>query len=393
MPGEPIGEGITVDRLIRDPYPILAELRTRSPVAWVPVLSCWLVTAYDAAVEVMRDAESFTVDHPGFSTQKVIGPSMLSLDGAAHRLHRDPFGTPFRLHAVGRDVKPWIESRVDQLLGLVEPEGSADLRQTLARPLAVETMAHVLELDGIGSTELVVWYEAIVGAVESLTTGGDDTEAGRIAFSELSAAVKSSVASSRMLRAVVSSGDLTLDEIASNVAVLLFGGIVTGDGTNSMVIQHILGIDGLLDEVREDRDLVGALVDESLRLEPAAAAVDRFATRDISLHGSAISKGDLVRVSLTAANRDPAVFGFPDVFDVHHRPTPSRHLTFARGPHACLGAHLARAEAVAVVEGIARRLDGPNLVRDEMVAPKGLVFRGLDRVPVEWSTPKTPRAD
>jgi cytochrome P450 len=204
--------------------------------------------------------------------------------------------------------------------------------------------------------------------------------------------VKSSIASSRLLRAVESSGELTPDEIASNVAVLLFGGIVTGDGANSMVIQHLLGTEDLLDEIAEDPDRVGALVDESLRLEPAAAAVDRFAARDVSLHGSAISKGDLVRVSLTAANRDPAVFSSPDVLDIH-RENRARHLTFARGPHACLGAHLARAESVAVVEGILRRLDDPSLVRDETVAPEGLVFRGLERVPVEWSTPISPDAD
>jgi len=379
-----IGETVTVERLSRDPYRILARLRAESPVAWVPELSCWLVTGYDAAVEVMRDAGSFTVDHPGFSTQQVIGPSMLSLDGAAHRLHRDPFSAPFRLQAIGESVSPWIEGKVTQLISAVEPDGSADLRQTLARPLAVETMAHVLGLDGIEATELVGWYEAIVGAVDSVTVGEGDTAAGRAAFAELSVAVRSSSTTSPLLAAVSNDGDLTLDELASNVAVLLFGGIVTGDGTNSMVIQHLLATDGLLTRARDEPRLVPAVVDESLRLEPAAAAVDRFATRDFEMYGASIHEGDLVRVSLTAANRDPAVFPSPDVLDIH-RENRARHLTFARGPHACLGVHLARAEAMAIVTGLTRGLHDPRLILEQMAAPEGLVFRGLERVPVRWS--------
>ena len=44
----------------------------------------------------MRDAATFTVDDPRFSTAQVIGPSMLSLDGAEHARHRAPFVAPFR---------------------------------------------------------------------------------------------------------------------------------------------------------------------------------------------------------------------------------------------------------------------------------------------------------
>jgi len=193
---------------------------------------------------------------------------------------------------------------------------------------------------------------------------------------------------SPLLSAVRDDGDLGVDEIASNVAVLLFGGIVTGDGTNSTVIQHLLATDGLFEEIVDNLELIPAFVEESLRVEPAAAAVDRYATRDADLGGSAIEEGDLVRVSLTAANRDPSVFASPDVIDIH-RENLSRHLTFARGPHACLGAHMARAEAVAIVEGIVGGLDRPRLVGEQVVAPQGLVFRGPERVPVRWEIART----
>ena len=60
-------------------------------MAWVPALDAFLVTGWAAAVEVLRDPATFTVDDPRFSTARVVGPSMLSIDGAEHTRHRDPF--------------------------------------------------------------------------------------------------------------------------------------------------------------------------------------------------------------------------------------------------------------------------------------------------------------
>ena len=91
----------------------------------------------------------------------------------------------------------------------------------------------------------------------------------------------------------------------SNAAVLLFGGIETTDGMLANAIWHLLSNPDQLARVRADPSLVAAAVEESLRLEPAAAVVDRYATRDVELAGARIAQGDLVTVSLAGANRDP----------------------------------------------------------------------------------------
>ena len=92
----PLGAALTLAELDADPYEPLARLREHEPVSWVPVLDGWLVTRRDLCIAVMRDAERFTVDDPRFSTAQVVGPSMLSLDGAEHRRHRDPFAAAYR---------------------------------------------------------------------------------------------------------------------------------------------------------------------------------------------------------------------------------------------------------------------------------------------------------
>ena len=83
-----------------DAHALLARLRERAPLAWVPALGGWLVLRRDVALHVMGDAATFTVDDPRFSTGRVVGPSMLTLDGGEHQRHRAPFARPFRLQAV-----------------------------------------------------------------------------------------------------------------------------------------------------------------------------------------------------------------------------------------------------------------------------------------------------
>ena len=116
----PVGAAATLSELERDPHPLLHLLRASEPVSWLPVLDGWLVTRRDLALEVMRDAETFTVDDPRFSTGRVIGPSMLSLDGAEHARHREPFARPFRLDAVRARFTELVGLEVDRLLDAIE---------------------------------------------------------------------------------------------------------------------------------------------------------------------------------------------------------------------------------------------------------------------------------
>jgi cytochrome P450 len=164
---------------------------------------------------------------------------------------------------------------------------------------------------------------------------------------------------------------------------MMFGGIETSEGMTTSLFWHLLSEPGALDAVRADRTLVANAVEESLRLEPAAGRVDRYATDDVELGGARIPRGDLVIVSLTAGNRDPAVYPEPDRFDVH-RENARTHLAFAQGPHACVGLHLARLETQAALDAA---LDAWPALRlaDGSTAPTGVVFRKPRTLNVRWS--------
>jgi cytochrome P450 len=416
----PVGAGVTLAELAGDPHPALRRLRATEPVSWLPALGGWLVSRADLAGQVVRDSRTFTVDDPRFTTARVVGPSMLSLDGAEHRRHRDPFATALRAPRTRARLAAAATAEADRLVaGLAARGTAAELRRGLAGQLAVAVMADMLGLD-VSPAQLLAWYDAIVAEVSALPAGDGPGREGAAAdqrgnpqagagglaagagqpgqrvagsaaaaFAQLSACVQAVLAAGRadhsVLAAVagdVAAGDLTVGEIVSNAAVLLFGGIETTEGMIANAVWYVLRDPDGPAKVRADPDLLEPAVDEALRLEPAAAVIDRYATADVVLGPAAISRGDLVTVSLCGANRDPAVFPDPDRFDLH-RANARQHLAFAVGPHFCIGAQLARLEASAALAAMLR-LPGLRLDPDRPSSPHGLVFRKPPSLHVYW---------
>ncbi|MEU6254482.1 cytochrome P450 [Streptomyces sp. NPDC047043] len=387
VPSFPLGAATTLAELARDPHPRLALLRAHEPVSWLPELDGWLVTRRDLALSVMRDAATFTVDDPRFSTAQVVGPSMLSLDGEAHTRHREPFNAPFRPRQVHEGFASFIEQETDRLITALEPQGSAELRRSLAGPLAVAVVTEALGLVGTSADTVLSWYDSIVRTVSDITAGHETGTDGAAAYAQLRAAVEATIADPGGASLLLSAaGRLAPPEVASNAAVLMFGGIETVEAMVTNALLHLLQRPDQLALVQADFDLLDGAIEESLRLEPGAAVVDRYATRDTVLGPATIRKGDLVTVSLAGANRDPDVFPDPDRFDVR-RANARLQLAFAHGPHHCIAAHLARLETRIALQGLLERLPDLRLDPARPDAPYGLVFRKPPTLHVLWGSP------
>lgn len=425
---------MSIAALDADPHPVLARLRERAPVCWVPELGGWLVTGYRAASGVLSDAAAFTVDDPRFTTARVTGPSMLSTDGAEHARHRAPFAHAFGPAALAEGLAGLVRDEAARLAAELLPRGSAELREEFAGPLASAVMAASLGLTAAGVTAATVlgWYRDIVAAVAALPASGAFPASGAggalervpvASFGALAAALTETAltgaagsrdsgsatvgsatsGSGHASLLAAAGGGLTAEETASNAAVALFGGIETVEGMICNAVACLLaarpasgaGADapgrgiaapGTGADASGGGAEVERCVEESLRLEPAAAVVDRYATRDVTAGGALVRRGDLVRVSIAGANRDPAVFPRPDQFDPG-RPNVRRHLAFARGPHFCIGAHLARLEAVTAVRALRSGLPGLQLDAGYPVQVRGLVFRKPLALHARWQAP------
>lgn len=158
-------------------------------------------------------------------------------------------------------------------------------------------------------------------------------------------------------------------------------GDTTYRGT-SILLAALLCNPDQLEAIRQDRRLIAQAIEEALRWDGPVLVQSRMAKVDTELGGKTIPAGSLLDVVAGAANRDPAVFPAPDKFDIFRKREP--HYSFSRGPHLCVGQHLAKVEMTRAMHAVLDHL--PNLrfdpdkpeaeIRGSMMrAPKHLFVR------------------
>jgi cytochrome P450 len=374
---------VSIAELSEDPHPVWARLRRRGEVVWVPELGGWATLTRAAGARVMRDARTFTVDDPRFSTGRIVGASMLSTDGAEHAAHRRPWADVFKPAPVRDRFTLPLRARIEQLLDRLAAAPTPDLRTGLAAPLATAAMGAAIGLDGLDVRQVLDWYRAMVAGVDTVSRGGDPPGAALRAVAAIRDHVDRTLAGparETVLTAAAVDGAADAGRLAADVAILLFGGVDTAESMTAIAAYQLLTHPEALDQVRADPALLPGAIQESLRLEPAASRVDRYATADAEVAGVRIRAGDLVIVSLSAANRDPGVFPDPDRFDIR-RGNAADHLAFALGPHYCLGVHLTTLQTTLALGMLLERFPGIHAA-GPLPPVTGFIFRKPASVPV-----------
>ena len=154
-------------------------------------------------------------------------------------------------------------------------------------------------------------------------------------------------------------GNLTESEVVETGVGLLQASI------DNTVHQIGLALGTLLEDPARwarlvaDRALIGAAIEEVIRLRPRFGTIFRIAADDLELNGLEVQEGGAVFVSVRAGQRDPRRFDEPDAFRLDRAPSPP--LMFGNGPYSCLGQHLARMEVRALLEAMTERFPGARL--------------------------------
>jgi cytochrome P450 len=140
------------------------------------------------------------------------------------------------------------------------------------------------------------------------------------------------------------------------------------------------------EELVADPALVPAAVEEILRHDfPADVGFLRVAVQDVELPSGRVRTGQGVMPLISSAHRDDAQFTDPDRFDIH-RPMPKGHLAFGKGPHHCIGAHLARIQLQEAFDALVRGVPGLRLAVPAHEVPwqPGMVTHALAALPITW---------
>jgi cytochrome P450 len=161
---------------------------------------------------------------------------------------------------------------------------------------------------------------------------------------------------------------LTELEQVANAVLLVTAGFETTMSLISNAVRTLLLHPDQLALLRSSPALVSGAVDEVLRFEPPALWTSRFTTEPIDVNGTVIPAESNVLFSSVAANRDPARYKDPTLFDITR--ADIRPVTFGGGVHSCIGAQLARVETEVALTALFGR--APSL---RLVEPIGTAFQ------------------
>lgn len=174
-------------------------------------------------------------------------------------------------------------------------------------------------------------------------------------------------------------GDITPAQAPLIVRSLLTAGVDTTVTGIAAIVHAVATHPEQWRRLKEDRSLLRVAFEEAVRLESPVQAFFRTATRDIRVGGVDIARGEKIMMLLGAANRDPRRWEDPDAFDLAR--DPSGHVAFGMGVHQCVGQHIARLEALAMLEALLDRVDSV-----ELTAPPrrhlNNTLRGFESMPV-----------
>jgi cytochrome P450 len=312
------------------------------------------ITSHALVDEVLTTHDVFSSDEIRYSASDVphrdnpVLHSMSAMDPPRHHALRRMVSRAFTPRTVD-DLTPSIEACARDLLDRLTP--ASDFIAEFAHPLPIATLVALLGVSDARRTDFVRWTDVITSFFGQPEARPDFA----VAVAELRDYLRTVPATNGIIAGLRASG-LDADEIVDFAALLLINGHET---TKTLLVNTVLCLaehPAALAELRADAAHISGTIEEVLRLRPPAGGTDRFTTRAGTLDGEPFAAGQRVVVSMAAANRDPAVFPEPNTFDIRRSPNP--HLSFGRGIHFCLGAHLARRQAAVALRAMLDRLPG-----------------------------------
>ena len=373
----------------RDPGSFFAELRQSCPVGRAPAFGgFWLLSRYDDVHDAARRPETFS-SAQGISIPVNPFPPVLCLeqDDPEHAVWRAlmrPWFAPPRIAAMEPAVRQVVTALIDQVVD----DGRCDLARDVANPVPPIVIAKLL---GLPESDWP-WFHGQIDKFLALIAQGD-VEASTAAVTELLGYLMTALDERRsnpradMLSDIaqlkVDGEQIEIGQALSLALLLLIGGHETTMGAMGGLLYRVGTDPTLRDRLIAQPHLVVAAVEEALRLEPSLPGLGRVTTEETSVAGVTIPKGERVMLLYGSANRDPAVFDHPELFDID-RPNNSRHLTFGAGPHRCVGAPLGRLELRVVLEEVLRRMPRYRVSDPDAVEVHYAFSRVYRSLPAVW---------
>ncbi len=373
------------EAFLRDPYPLLHQMRSEAPVYWSDTIGGWLLTRYDDIGVTFRDTAHFSNEHRLGQAVAYLPPERR----ANYRTFEAHYATKGLLHSdppdhtrlktlVSKEFTPRVVEQmrsrireiVNALLDAGEAKGQMDIVPDLAEALPVGVIAEIIGVPRPERHLFRRWTDDILCFQGVNKPSETDLSRAQNALVEIRAYLTQMINLRRRepsqdlmskLVAVEAAGERLSESELINTSVTLFtAGHETTLSLISNTIYTLLANPSQLAILHRQPELLGSVIEESLRYESPVSRQSRRMKADAELGGQQLKAGEMVFQMLNAANRDPAYFDNPDQFDIQRK--ENKHVAFGYGIHFCVGATLARTEAAIAIGTVLKRFPKMHLL-------------------------------
>jgi cytochrome P450 PksS len=360
----------------------------------------WFFTRYDDCVTVLKNQifgkefyrhlpPEMVAENQGENPEQfnVVSRHMLNLDPPDHTRLRGLVHKAFTPRMID-NLRPRIQQIADDLLDKIEGKDEIDLIEEYSFPLPITVIAEMLGIPVADQDKFRHWTNVLLYSPDEQVNGAAAMEFAMYMHEMIDQRTNDPQVDliTGLLMAEDGGETLHREELLSMIFLLLVAGHET---TVNLIANGTLALMQNPDQMqllRDDPSLIKSAVEEMLRYNgPVETPTMRWSFEDTEMDGKFIQQGDIVLPALLAANRDPAYFENPNVFDI--RREPNKHIAFGHGIHFCLGAPLARMEGTIAINTMLARLPKLELNTDidQLDWNESLLIHGMKALPVRLS--------
>lgn len=372
--------------LLTDPLPFYQALCEQAPVVWLERHRCYALGRHHEARRVLHDVRSF-ISSAGVGLTKLTAepgirsPSLiLEADPPAHARPRAVLNRVLSAEAV-EGLRADFRRHARTLVASLLERGSFDGVADCARAYALQVFPDAVGLAPELRENLVAYADLLFNAngPRNALFAQSARQAQPLTTWIMERCQRSALRPGGLgaqLYQAVELGELRAEEAPLLVRSLLSAGVDTTIAALGNTLCCLAQRPEAWQRLHAAPELVRQALDEALRFDSPSMFTFRTTSAAVELGGHVLPRSQKLLISFGAANRDPRRWPDPDRFDLDRRPTG--HLAFGSGIHACVGQVIARAEAEALLEELAR-----NIQRLELA---GTPRRWLNNAVRSWAS-------
>ena len=350
----------------RDPHAFYPRLRAQAPVFYNAEYDFYALSRHADVAAGLKDfttySSAYGVDLGMVRTgQKAPAKMIISIDPPEHRVMRSLVNKVF----TPRAISAWhdmVSDTVDRFLAAASAGSSFDVVSDFSVYFPVEVITQMLGVPEERRQQVRLWIDESLHREPGQI---DISESGKQAMAEMWLMYYQLIQERReapredMISALIAA-EVTRDDGAADrlrdSEIAGFATLLGGAGAETVTklvggaIATFARHPEQWQQLLDDRSLIPAAVDELLRYDAPVQYNVRRSTREVTLHGVTIPAGAPVFLLGASANRDPDAWTAPDTFDINRDRTEAQNLGFGYGIHSCLGAALARMEALIALD-------------------------------------------